>query len=149
MGTRTAKRHARSKTQPKPFVVIGLVALAAIVVGGIGWLAASSLRTSASEVSVAEAAALRDQGALFLDVRTTDEWNTAHVQGSMLIPLDQLQQRLNEVPRDRQIVVICASGVRSRVGRDILLSAGFTKVTCMTGGLHEWQAEGYPTVAGP
>jgi rhodanese-related sulfurtransferase len=51
---------------------------------------------------------------------------------------------LNEVPRDRQIVVVCRSGNRSQQGRDILLNAGFEQVTSMTGGLNEWRASGYP-----
>lgn len=147
MSSRAAKKYAH-RSQSKPFLIAGLIALAVIVVGGI-WLVTGSGENPKSEVSVAEAAALRNQGALFLDVRTQEEWNGSHVPGSTSIPLDQLEQRLNEVPRDRQIVVVCASGVRSRAGRDILISAGFTKVSCMTGGLHEWQAEGYPTVTGP
>ena len=49
-----------------------------------------------------------------------------------------------EVPRDREIVVVCRSGNRSQQGRDILLNAGYTQVTSMQGGLNEWRASGYP-----
>ena len=143
-----SKKDQNRQSQPKPLVIIGLVVLALIVIGGI-WLGVSAAGSHKSEVSVAEAATLRDQGALFLDVRSPEEWNAAHVPGSTLIPLDELAQRVSEVPRDREVVVICASGARSRAGRDTLISAGFTKVSCMTGGLHEWQAQGYPTVTGP
>jgi rhodanese-related sulfurtransferase len=83
-------------------------------------------------------------GAFVLDVRTQEEWNEFHAPNTTLIPLDQLASRLNEVPRDRQIVVVCRSGNRSQQGQDILLNAGFEQVTSMTGGLNEWRASGYP-----
>jgi rhodanese-related sulfurtransferase len=100
-------------------------------------------------ISVADAAAKRDAGAFILDVRQPDEWNEYHIPGSTLIPLDQLETRLNEVPKDKEVVVVCRSGNRSQPGRDVLKNAGFTQVTSMSGGLKEWQAAGLPTVAGP
>jgi rhodanese-related sulfurtransferase len=100
-------------------------------------------------ISVAEAAAKRDAGAFILDVRTPDEWNEYHIPGSTLIPLDQLETRLTEVPKNEEVVVVCRSGNRSQPGRDILKNAGFQQVTSMTGGLKEWKAAGLPTVAGP
>ena len=99
-------------------------------------------------VSVTEAAALRDAGAFILDIRQPDEWAAVHIPGATLIPLGDLPGRLSEVPRDRDVVVVCRSGSRSRSGRDILLGAGFTRVTSMTGGVREWQAAGLPTESG-
>ena len=109
----------------------------------------SSAAPLPDEISVAEAAAKRDAGAFILDVRQPDEWNEAHVPGSTLIPLDQLEARLNEVPKDKEVVVICRSGNRSKPGRDALKAAGFTQVTSVSGGLNEWKAAGLPTVTGP
>ncbi len=100
-------------------------------------------------ISVAEAAVKRDAGAFILDVRTSDEWNTVHIPGATLIPLDQLGARLNEVPRDKEVVVVCHSGNRSTQGRDILKNAGYSQVTSMAGGMNQWQATGLPTVTGP
>jgi rhodanese-related sulfurtransferase len=100
-------------------------------------------------ISVAEAATKREAGAFVLDVRQPDEWNEYHIPGSTLIPLDQLETRLSEVPRDKEVVVVCRSGNRSQPGRDVLKNAGFTQVTSMSGGLKEWKAAGLPTVAGP
>ena len=94
--------------------------------------------------SVSEAYSLYQNGAFVLDVRTQEEWNEFHVPNTTLIPLDQLASRLSEVPRDRQIVVVCRSGNRSQQGRDILLNAGFKQVTSMSGGLNEWRASRYP-----
>ena len=101
------------------------------------------------EISVSEASSMRDAGAFVLDVREPDEWNESHIPGATLIPLGQLASRVNEVPKDQEIVVVCRSGNRSQQGRDILLSAGFTKVTSMAGGINQWKTLGLETVSGP
>ncbi len=128
-------------------VVIGLVFLRQIgsPSGGAG---AGTTVSYPLEIALEEAVAKRDAGALLLDVRTLSEWNEYHVPGSTLIPLDTLAARLDELPRDREIIVVCRSGNRSAQGRDILRGAGFTTVTSLTGGLSNWKARGYPTVSG-
>ena len=84
-----------------------------------------------------------------LDVRQPEEWVDFHMPGSTLIPLDQLEARLDEVPHDQEVVVVCRSGNRSQAGRDILVNAGYNPVTSMAGGLKGWRAAGYETVSGP
>ncbi len=106
-------------------------------------------RTPALEISVAQAAARQEKGSFLLDVREPDEWAVSHLSGSTLIPLGELEKRVAEVPRDREIVVVCRSGNRSKAGRDILIAAGYAEVTSMAGGLLAWKAEGHPTVTGP
>jgi rhodanese-related sulfurtransferase len=101
-----------------------------------------------AEVSVAEALALRESGAFILDVRQPEEWDAVHIPDATLIPLGELASRVNEVPRDQQVVVVCRSGNRSAQGRDILLGAGFPSVTSMAGGMNDWAASGYPTATG-
>ncbi|MBI5933950.1 MAG: rhodanese-like domain-containing protein [Chloroflexi bacterium] len=131
----------------RPAVQIGILAVVALVIyilvasagGGIG---GDGL---ASNISVDEAYAIYQQGdAFFLDVRELSEWNEFHAPGATLISLGELASRLNEVSRDRPVVVVCRSGNRSQQGRDILLQAGFTDVTSMDGGLNEWRSKGYP-----
>jgi len=116
-------------------------------------LAACGSSTSTTEiettVSVDEAYQMYQDGVYFLDVRQPEEWNDFHAPNSTLIPLDQLPNRLSEVPNDQPIVVVCRSGNRSQAGRDILLEAGFSEVTSMSGGLTEWVASGYPSTNGP
>ena len=102
----------------------------------------------AREVSVAQAHQMRDEGVFVLDVRQPEEWEEIHIPGATLIPLDQLQTRLSEVPQDQPVLVYCRSGNRSQEGRDILLAAGIEQVTSMTGGIREWAAAGYPTETG-
>ncbi len=102
----------------------------------------------ANEVNTDEAYQMYQNGAFVVDVRTQEEWNEYHAPNTTLIPLDELQARLAEVPKDREILVICRSGNRSQQGRDILLAAGYN-ATSMAGGLKEWYAKGYPTEGTP
>ncbi|MFC1464985.1 MAG: rhodanese-like domain-containing protein [Candidatus Brachytrichaceae bacterium NZ_4S206] len=104
----------------------------------------TGLTTLPPNVNISEAAALRDAGAFMLDVREPFEWDEYHMPGATLIPLGALPARLNEVPRDKPVVVVCRSGNRSEVGRDILLRAGFTAVTSMDGGMRAWRNAGLP-----
>lgn len=99
-------------------------------------------------ITISEAARMREQGAFVLDVREVREWEQFHIPGSTLIPLGELAGRVAEVPRDRDVVVVCRTGNRSKKGRDILLEAGFTRVTNMEGGVTQWKEAGYPTVSG-
>lgn len=101
-----------------------------------------------AEVSVADALALRESGAFILDVRQPEEWTAGHIPAATLIPLGDLSARLAEVPKDRQVVVVCRSGNRSAQGRDVLLGAGYPSVTSMAGGMNDWAAAGYPTTTG-
>jgi rhodanese-related sulfurtransferase len=99
------------------------------------------------EVSVSEAAQMRTDGAFILDVREPLEYDEFHIPEAHLIPLQQLQSRLDEVPRDQEVLVVCRSGNRSATGRDILLQAGFTQVTSMAGGMLDWQNQGFATIS--
>jgi rhodanese-related sulfurtransferase len=151
--SKSAARHrpaARRKPTVGVWAILGLAAIL-LVAAALVWQNQTAASSAAYplEVSVPEAAALRDSGAFLLDVREVDEWNDYHVPGSTLIPLGSLQARVGELPREAEIVVVCRSGNRSASGRDILLAAGFTRVTSLAGGLSEWRASGYPTVSGP
>ncbi|MCS6773220.1 MAG: rhodanese-like domain-containing protein [Thermoflexales bacterium] len=100
------------------------------------------------EISVQEAFTLHQSGAFLLDVREPFEWDHIRIPTAVLIPLGQLPARVNEVPRDRPVLVICRSGNRSQAGRDVLLRAGFTSVTSVRGGVRQWYAAGLPTTRG-
>jgi rhodanese-related sulfurtransferase len=102
-----------------------------------------------AEISVDQAYKMYQQGTFLLDVRTPEEWEAYHLEGTTLIPLDELESRVDELPVDEEIVVVCRSGNRSQVGRDILRQAGITQSTSMAGGLKGWYAAGYPLVGSP
>jgi len=130
---------------------VGLAVVAVIVLSAVFLANPNTSATAAlpKEVTVAKAAELRDGGAFILDVRQPEEWNAGHIPDATLIPLDQLPSRVNEVPKDQTVVVVCRSGNRSAAGRDILLEAGFKSVTSMGGGMNSWAAKGLPMVTGP
>ena len=128
----------------KPNLIALWVGLGIIVLVAAGLLLFRNGGTPATEISPAQAYEKYQQGAYFLDVRTQGEWDQGHIAKSTLIPLDDLQNHLSELPRDQDIVVVCRSGVRSKEGTTILRQAGFTRVSCMTGGLQAWVAAGYP-----
>jgi rhodanese-related sulfurtransferase len=130
----------------RPIVQIGILVLAAVLIYLISSTANKEITSGGlpAEVDVDTAYSMYKEGVFVLDVRTLEEWNEFHVPGTTLIPLDELAAHTEELPRYRQIVVVCRSGNRSQQGRDILLEAGFTHVTSMSGGLNEWKTAGYP-----
>lgn len=76
------------------------------------------------------------QGATLVDVRTPMEWEAGHVEGAVLIPLSDLGGRLHEIPRDRPVVVYCASGSRSARAAAVLGAAGYNVRDL--GGMARW-----------
>jgi len=133
----------------KPAVQLAMVAVVAFIVYLIASAGGSSSSGLTNEVSTDEAYKMYQQSGTFtVDVRTQEEWDEYHAPNTTLIPLDQLQNRLSEVPKDKEILVVCRSGNRSQQGRDILLSAGYN-ATSMAGGLKEWYAKGYPIEGAP
>lgn len=96
------------------------------------------------EISVVEAHRKYQEGAFLLDVRTQEEWDQAHIPNTIFIPLEELPERIKEIPTDKEIIIICRSGNRSKVARDILLDAGLELVTSSQGGLISWNMAGYP-----
>jgi predicted ribosomally synthesized peptide with SipW-like signal peptide len=145
MQKRAEQRRKKRMTQ------IAIIALVVVMVVGSTWAYFSNKSATQnadesfpSEVSVDEAYQLYQDGAFVLDVRTQEEWDEFHAPGTTLIPLDELASRVDEVPRDQDVVVVCRSGNRSQTGRDTLLDAGFERVTSMNGGLNAWRDAGYP-----
>jgi rhodanese-related sulfurtransferase len=86
--------------------------------------------------------------AVMLDVRERDELVSARVDGSLCIPLSQLGARVNEVPRDRPVLVICATGNRSHNVAGYLLASGWTDVGNVAGGIQGWMQLGLPVRRG-
>lgn len=126
--------------------ILFIAVLFALVLSACG---ANNEATLPRVVSAEEAYVQYQNGAFFLDVRSQEEWDDFHVENAALIPLEQLPERLNELPTDELIVVVCRAGGRSASGRDLLLDAGFTQVTSLSGGLDEWIASGYPVTFPP
>ena len=75
---------------------------------------------------------------LVLDVRQPEEYRVAHVPGAKLIPLGELSRRMNELPKSREIVCVCASGNRSSSATKMLINAGYNTIN-MKGGMSTWR----------
>lgn len=145
-----ARHKAQQRKKNNNLWIWGVVAVVLVGLSAV-WLTSRGTNESISyprEISVEEAVAKRDAGAFVLDVRQPEEWNEFHVPDSTLIPLAELASRVDELPKDQEIVIVCRSGNRSAQGRDILLDAGFTQVTSMAGGLTQWRAGGIRQSAG-
>jgi sulfur dioxygenase len=91
-------------------------------------------------------------GVLVLDVRNPDEYvgELGHIEGSILIPVPALAQRLGEIEahRGREIITVCRSGGRSHTAAGILMQAKFPRVASMEGGMIRWRELGYPAGTG-
>jgi len=84
---------------------------------------------------------------LVIDVRQPEEYQAGHIAGAKLMPLGVIVQRMKELPKDKEIVCVCASGSRSRSATKQLISAGYT-VLDMSGGMLNWQRAGLPIKKG-
>ncbi len=77
---------------------------------------------------------------LLLDVRSPREWAARHIDVSLNVPLNHLQERIAEIPRNRRVAVHCAGGYRSSMAASILHQYGITDLIEMAGGLAAWDA---------
>ncbi|GAB2662887.1 rhodanese-like domain-containing protein [Arenimonas aestuarii] len=116
----------------RPFLVLALLLPLSALAG----------RPAVSPAAVAEITA-RDDAPLLLDVRSPEEFAQGHLPGAVLIPHDQLAARLDEIDRDRWVLVYCRSGKRASMAQDILEDAGI-EVRQVEGSWLRWQAEGRP-----
>ena len=99
------------------------------------------------EVDVQTAARRRDAGASLIDVREPDEFEEVHARGAVLLPLGDLPDRLDEVPRAGTTYLICRSGGRSLRAAEFLAGQGYD-VANVAGGTLAWVAAGLPVEHG-
>jgi sulfur-carrier protein adenylyltransferase/sulfurtransferase len=95
---------------------------------------------------VREMIEMDEEYVILLDVRDDWEWEVAHLEGAIHIPLDELGFRLNELNPHNEIVCYCHVGERSIDACLVLWEAGFRKVRSMTGGIEAWSELVDPTV---
>ena len=95
------------------------------------------------EINADEAIALVAGGATLIDVREQDEWDAGHAPTAQLLPMSALRDRIDELPTDKQLLIVCHSGGRSMRVTDLLLKSGFDAVN-VVGGMTAWAAAGGP-----
>ena len=120
----------------KRFLLLLLMILCAV---SQGWAAER-------DITSREAKALLDKNKNFylLDVRTPQEYKQAKLTGSVLIPIDEFERRVNEVPKNRPVLVYCAVGSRSKPVANYLARRGNKEVYNMTDGIVGWYRSGFP-----
>lgn len=96
-------------------------------------------------VSPSKAKEAQDQGAVLIDVRESHEYRSGHAPGAKHISVQVIERRLGEIPKERQIVVMCQSGMRSQRAADILSRNGY-QVLNVSGGMIGWQRAGLKVV---
>ena len=81
-----------------------------------------------------------DADVFLLDVRTQEEWNIVNI-GGHLIPMAEIDDRIDEIPQDKKIVVLCHHGIRSAQTVSFLLTKDFSKVQNLSGGIDRYAVE--------
>jgi len=132
------------------FVLVGCAPQGAVVEPVAGVDAAAVL--AAPEVlpvdlsSEAVQALYAEGEIVIIDVREPSAYAQGHIPGAALIPLGELSGRLEEVPRDQAVVLVCRSGNRSRQALQILGAEGFEDIHNLLGGMNAWSRAGYEVV---
>lgn len=129
--------------------VVGYVQVAGYLEGGIAtWREAGYSLATIPAVELAWLAKRPSRSrskadALVLDVREAGEWEEGHIPGAMNIPFREVGRRLEELDRDRSLIVVCANGNRSSLAGSVLESAGF-RVSNTLEGMDVWNSSGFP-----
>ena len=82
----------------------------------------------------------KKKAVLLLDVRQPEEYETGHIQGAKLMPLDAIPDHFNELSKSKMIVVYCKSGRRSAQAMSLLQAKGFSNVVSLSGGFQAWSS---------
>lgn len=104
-----------------------------------GFVAMNILEKKVSFVYWDEAATLAQQGTL-IDVRTKEEYSHGAIPGAINIPVDDLRQRMNEIPSDKPVFIYCQIGLRGYLAYRILKQNGFKQINNLSGGYSLWEA---------
>lgn len=110
-------------------MIVALVLLAVVVVG--------CLFGFSGDVDSARARELVSQGATLVDVRSPGEFEGGHIEGAVNVPVGELASKLGQIPKDRAVVVYCASGMRSARAATALREAGYQDVYDL-GSMSRW-----------
>jgi len=102
---------------------------------------------SVPEIDIQELAQRREEGAVVVDVRNPDEYEQFRVPGARLIPLADVPERIDEIPDDETVYVICGSGGRSARAVEFLNKQGLDTVN-VRGGSRAWLEAGHPVESG-
>jgi hydroxyacylglutathione hydrolase len=143
-----ANNRQDAESAVRSLVRVGLDDVRGVIDGGVeAWSAAGGELERTPLIDPASLAArlgAGEQDLYVLDVRADDEWNSGHVPGAHHIMAGELAGRLDEVPRNGTVAVICGTGYRSTVAASLLARAGRKNLLNVTGGMTAWRTAGLP-----
>lgn len=133
------------------YLIVGLLLLVVMLAGCSGAATPDAAPIDVSKlpntVDAATVKALQGRAdVVVFDVREPSEYAAGHIPDVTLIPMGQVPSRLNEIPKDKTVILTCRSGNRSGQVADFLRQQGWTKVHNMQGGILSWEQAGYPVV---
>lgn len=97
-----------------------------------------------TRIDVNEAQEMMANGAAVVDVREPHEYTAGHVPDAKLIPVNTVYARRDELPRDREVIFVCAVGQRSALAAEMAAAAGLTRIYNLEGGTEAWIKSGRP-----
>jgi rhodanese-related sulfurtransferase len=97
-----------------------------------------------TRISVQEADEMMGSGAAVIDVREPHEYNSGHVPSASLIPVNSVYARREELPKDKDLIFVCAVGQRSALAAEMAAAAGLTRLFNLEGGTDAWLKAGMP-----
>lgn len=130
-------------------LTLGLIALFALALAACGGAAQApadvDVQSLPQTVDVQTTYNLLDHPEVVVfDVREQWEYDAGHIPGVILLPLNELPSRINEIPTDKEVIITCRTGNRSGQAVDFLEQQGFDNVHNMSGGILAWESAGLP-----
>lgn len=122
------------------------VAAAAVSGGLLLWPLINKRGAGATVNHIGATRLINDSNAQLVDIRASGEFAAGHVPNSKNVPLVDLDKRLNELPKDKPIIVVCAMGTTASKAAATLRTAGHSQVFVLEGGLQRWREAGMPVV---
>lgn len=134
--------------QSLALLVVGIIIAGAALAVYLTQMPASPTASDYGEVTVDEAKALLEANPsiVIVDVRTLEEYAGGHLEGALLLPVSELESRLDELSTEDELLIYCRTGNRSQSAMTILETQGYTKLYHLTDGITAWIQAGYPTV---
>ncbi|MCK9330766.1 MAG: FAD-dependent oxidoreductase [Candidatus Cloacimonetes bacterium] len=106
----------------------------------LGFIATNDMKGLDHIIDCSALPSMMENGALVVDVRNPIEFELGAIPGSVNIPHFEIRKRMDEIPKDRDIVLTCAMGLRGHIAGRILLQSGYTRIFNLTGGYRSWSA---------
>jgi rhodanese-related sulfurtransferase len=126
-----------------------IVPLAALLLGGSHLQAQADPAAEAPRISVADAKKAVDSGkAILVDVRSAMQYEQEHLKGAISLPGYEMEKRISELPKDKQIITYCACSAEQTSAGSVLQlrQNGYQNAAALLGGIQAWKDAGYEVV---